>query len=104
MYHSNYETLSLQFRGGEILIQSKQYTNTVGVSPVRDLYRTVMNEDATKGILVTTTDYGPNTYEFAKNKPLTLFNVGNLLRLLESHGHKSKIGLKEAKALNKLNN
>ena len=53
-------------RGGKIVIQAKRYTNTVGVSAVRDLYGTVMNEGATKGILVTTADYGPDAYEFAK--------------------------------------
>lgn len=90
-------------RGGKIVIQAKRYTNTVGVSAVRDLYGTVMNEGATKGILVTTADYGPDAYEFIKNKPLTLMNGGNLLYLLEKHGHKAKIDLKEAKALNLVN-
>lgn len=90
-------------RGGKIVIQAKRYTNTVGVSAVRDLYGTVMNEGATKGILVTTADYGPDAYEFVKNKPLTLLNGGNLLHLLEKHGHKAKIDLKEAKVLNLAN-
>ncbi|MGH9351727.1 MAG: restriction endonuclease [Terriglobia bacterium] len=40
-------------RGGKIVIQAKRYTNTVEVSAVRDLYGTVLNEGATKGILVT---------------------------------------------------
>ena len=49
-------------RGGKIVIQAKRYTNTVGVAAVRDLYGTVLNEGATKGILVTTSDYGPDAY------------------------------------------
>jgi restriction system protein len=84
-------------RGGKIVIQAKRYTNTVGVSAVRDLYGTVVNEGATKGILVTTADYGPDAYEFAKNKPLTLLSGGNLLHLLEKHGHKVRIDIREAK-------
>jgi restriction system protein len=84
-------------RGGKIVIQAKRYTNTVGVSAVRDLYGTVMNEGATKGILVTTSDYGPDAYSFANGKPLTLLNGGNLLSLLEKFGHKAKIDIKEAK-------
>lgn len=87
-------------RGGKIVIQAKRYTNTVGVSAVRDLYGTVMNEGAIKGILVTTADYGPDAYEFANNKPLTLLNGNNLLYLLEKHGHQAKIDLKEAKKIN----
>jgi len=90
-------------RGGKIVIQAKRYTNTVGVSAVRDLYGTVLNEGATKGILVTTADYGPDAYTFAKNKPLTLMNGANLLYLLEKHGHKSKIDIKEAKRIIKEN-
>ena len=86
-------------RGGKIVIQAKRYTNVVGVSAVRDLFGTVMNEGATKGILVTTADYGSDAYEFAKGKPLTLLNGSNLLNLLEKHGHKAKIDLKEAKLL-----
>ena len=86
-------------RGGKIVIQAKRYTNTVGVSAVRDLYGTVVNEGATKGILVTTADYGPDAYDFAKDKPLTLLNGSNLLHLLEKHGHHAKIDLKEAKKL-----
>lgn len=65
-------------RGGKIVIQAKRYTNTVGVSAVRDLYGTVVNEGAIKGILVTTSDYGPDAYEFAKDKPITLLNGSNL--------------------------
>jgi len=86
-------------RGGKLVIQAKRYTNVVGVGAVRDLYGTVINEGATKGILITTADYGSDAYEFAKGKPLTLLNGGNLLHLLAKHGHKAKIDLKEAKEI-----
>lgn len=86
-------------RGGKIVIQAKRYTNTVGVSAVRDLYGTMMNEGAMKGLLVTTSDYGPDAYSFAKDKPITLLNGGNLLHLLERHGHKARIDLGEARRL-----
>lgn len=86
-------------RGGKIVIQAKRYTNTVGVSAVRDLFGTVLNEGATKGILVTTSDYGPDAYEFAKDKPLTLLSGSELLYLLGQHGYQAKIDLKEAKAI-----
>jgi restriction system protein len=84
-------------RGGKIVIQAKRYTNTVGVSAVRDLYGTVSHEGATKGILVTTADYGPDAYDFIKGKPITLLNGANLLYLLEKHGYNAKIDIVEAK-------
>jgi restriction system protein len=84
-------------RGGKTVIQAKRYTNVVGVSAVRDLYGTLMNEGANKGILVTTSDYGPDAYKFAANKPIQLLNGSNLLSFLEQFGHKARIDLKEAK-------
>ncbi len=84
-------------RGGKIVIQAKRYTNTVGVGAVRDLYGTVLNEGATKGVLVTTSDYGPDSYAFANGKPLVLLSGANLLHLLEKHGHRARIDLREAK-------
>jgi restriction system protein len=87
-------------RGGKIVIQAKRYTNTVDVSAVRDLYGTVLNEGASKGILVTTSTFGPDAYSFAKDKPLTLLDGSNLLHLLERHGHRAYIDLAEAKKLN----
>ena len=86
-------------RGGKIVIQAKRYTNVVELSAVRDLYGTVVNEGALKGILITTADYGPDAYEFAKGKPLTLLNGSNLLHMLERHGHEAKIDLREAKRI-----
>jgi Restriction endonuclease len=84
-------------KGGKIVIQAKRYTNTVGVSAVRDLYGTVVNEGANRGILVTTSNYGPDAYKFAQGKPLTLLNGSNLLALLADHGHKARIDLQEAR-------
>lgn len=86
-------------RGGKIVIQAKRYTNVVGVSAVRDLFGTVMDEGATKGILVTTSNFGHDAYDFAKNKPITLISGGELLNLLSDCGYKAKIDLKEAKRL-----
>jgi len=89
------------FYGGKIVIQAKRYTNIVSVSAVRDLYGTVTLEGANKGILVTTADYGPDAYAFARGKPLTLLNDANLLHLLSTHGHTTKSDIGEAKRLQK---
>ncbi|MEM6483473.1 MAG: restriction endonuclease [Pseudomonadota bacterium] len=84
-------------RGGKVVIQAKRYTNTVGVSAVRDLYGTVMNEGATKGVIVTTSNYSADSYNFAKDKPLTLLNGQNLLYLLQKHGTRATIDIQAAK-------
>lgn len=84
-------------RGGKIIIQAKRYTNTVPVSAIRDLYGTIINEGANKGILITTSDYGPDSYKFAQGKPITLLNGGHLLYLMEKHGRHARIDIQEAK-------
>ena len=60
--------------GGKVVIQAKRYKNTVGVSAVRDLFGTLQNEGASKGILVTTSGYGQASFDFAKNKPIELID------------------------------
>jgi restriction system protein len=77
--------------GGKVVIQAKRYKNVVGVSAVRDLYGTMMNEGANKGILVTTSNYGPDAYEFAKDKPIELIDGGGLLYLLDQVGINARI-------------
>ncbi|WP_085097356.1 restriction endonuclease [Mycobacterium paraense] len=78
--------------GGKVVIQAKRYKHTVGVSAVRDLYGTLQNEGASKGILVTTSGYGRASYDFAEGKPIELFDGANLLYLLETHaGIKARI-------------
>jgi restriction system protein len=71
--------------GGKVVIQAKRYKNTVGVSAVRDLFGTLQNEGASKGILVTTSGYGQASFDFAKNKPIELIDGANLLYLLKEH-------------------
>lgn len=71
--------------GGKVVIQAKRYRHTVGVSAVRDLYGTMMNEGANKGILVTTSGYGSAAFNFVKDKPIELIDGGGLLYLLEHH-------------------
>lgn len=71
--------------GGKVVIQAKRYRHTVDVSAVRDLFGTLQNEGASKGILVTTSGYGPASYEFASGKPLELIDGSNLLYLLAEH-------------------
>ena len=85
--------------GGKTCIQAKRYTNVVGVACVRDLYGTIINEGANSGILVTTSSFGPDAYNFAKDKNIKLLNGSELLYLLQQNGWQAKIDLREAKEL-----
>lgn len=90
-------------RGGKTVIQAKRYTNTVDVDAVRALYGAIMNEGASRGILVTTSGFGGDSYEFAKGKPITLLDGQNLLYLLEKHGYHARIDIPDAKRIQRQN-
>src|SRR5260370_25422863 len=80
-------------RGGKFVIQAKRYNNIVPVSAVRDLYGTMIIEGAVKGLLVTTSHYGRDSREFAKDKPIALLDGQNLVHLLQQHGYRFHVDL-----------
>jgi restriction system protein len=80
-------------RGGKFVIQAKRYNAVVPVSAVRDLYGTMIDEGATKGILVTTSHFGRDSHEFAKDKPITLIDGPNLVHMFQEHGRAVHIAL-----------
>ncbi|MFE7171598.1 restriction endonuclease [Streptomyces sp. NPDC057616] len=79
-------------RGGKIVVQVKRYRNTVPPTAVRDLYGTVQDVGANKGVLVTTAGFGPGSYTFADGKPLELVPGRELVDLLHRHGLRGRLG------------
>ncbi|WP_206739383.1 restriction endonuclease [Streptomyces sp. L2] len=79
-------------RGGEIVVQVKRYRNTVPPTAVRDLYGTVQHAGANKGVLVTTSGFGPGSHTFANGKPLELVSGPELVDLLHRHGLRGRLG------------
>ncbi|MFI9720513.1 restriction endonuclease [Streptomyces sp. NPDC052396] len=78
--------------GGRIIVQVKRYRKTVPPTAVRDLFGTVQGAGANKGVLVTTSGFGPGSYAFANGKPLTLVSGEELLGLLRQHGLRGRLG------------
>jgi restriction system protein len=65
--------------GGRIVISAKRYNHTVGPDHVRALDSVIGDQGAIKGILVTTSGFGPESYRIARDKPLDLVD-GQRLR------------------------
>jgi restriction system protein len=79
-------------RGGKIVVQVKRYRNTVPPTSVRDLYGTVQDVGANKGVLVTTSGFGPGSHTFVRGKPLELISGRELVDLLHRHGLRGRLG------------
>lgn len=70
----------------------KRYKATVSPAVVRELYGTVIAQGASKGILVTTSGYGPGSREFAHEKQLSLIDGRELLHHMAQYGIPGKLG------------
>ena len=71
--------------GGRIVISAKRYSHTVGPDHVRALNTVVSDQGAIKGILVTTSSFGPESYRIARDKPLDLIDGEQLREWLREY-------------------
>ena len=71
--------------GGRIVISVKRYSHTVGPDHVRALNTVVSDQGAIKGILVTTSSFGPESYRIARDKPLDLIDGEQLREWLREY-------------------
>ncbi|MCU7822435.1 restriction endonuclease [Kitasatospora sp. DSM 101779] len=78
--------------GGRIVIQAKRYRHTVPPTAVRDLDATMARCGANRGILVTTSGFGPGSRRWVEGRPLTLVDGPMLVALLREHGLAGRLG------------
>ncbi|GJF32881.1 hypothetical protein KNE206_55810 [Kitasatospora sp. NE20-6] len=78
--------------GGQIVIQAKRYRHTVPPAAVRDLDATMQRQGANRGILVTTSGFGPGSRRWVEGRPLTLVDGPMLVALLREHGLAGRLG------------
>lgn len=71
--------------------QFEAFIQNLFTTHVRDLWGTVQHEGALKGIMITTSGYGPDSYKFAAGKPLSLIDGTGLLALCQKHGIPARI-------------
>ena len=76
---------------GKYIIQCKNWTGPVGQPEVRDLYGVVMDKRANKGILIATSDYTQQAYDFANGKNIELINGHSLRTLLTTASENTKV-------------
>jgi restriction system protein len=68
------------------VIQAKRYKNTVPPSDVRALFGSMDQLKAATGVVVTTSSFGPSSYEFARQSGrISLIDGPNLKHLLKGH-------------------
>lgn len=82
-------TLDLPIFGGKYLFQCKcfQPGNLVGAASVREFYGAVnADQEAVKGVLITTSGFTPQALEFARGLPLELISGNGLQELLIAEG------------------
>lgn len=69
--------------GKYMIVQCKKYRDSVGEAYIRDLYGTLLHENADRAIMVTSADITKAAEKWAKGKPIELIDGINLLKLME---------------------
>jgi Restriction endonuclease len=67
------------------LVQCKRYRGTVGEPAVRDLYGTMMHENAERGWLLTTGAFSRQARKWCNGKPIELWDGRSLLALAKKY-------------------
>ncbi len=84
-------------RGGKYLIQAKRYNDIVPPAAVRELNGAKDHEKATRGILITTGYFGPDSLTFATENNITLIDGNRLVYMLNEHGYQVRCEIKNGR-------
>lgn len=68
--------------GEKWIVQCKRYSGSVGEPVVRDLYGTLLHENAQQAYLITTGGLTRQAVEWAEGKPIVLYDGEGLVRLI----------------------
>jgi restriction system protein len=68
--------------GEKWIVQCKRYIGSVGEPVVRDLYGTMLHEEAQQAYLITTGSFTQQARTWVSGKPIVLYNGENLIKLI----------------------
>lgn len=69
--------------GQKWIVQCKQWRGAVGESVVREFYAAMQRERAAQGAIITTAKFTPKAREWAKGKPIHLYNGAEFLQAMK---------------------
>lgn len=72
--------------GGKKIVQCKAHRTPVGPSVARELYGTLQHFGAAGAILASTSGFTKGVVEYARNKPIELLGLAQIIALQEKHG------------------
>lgn len=77
-------------QGEKWVVQCKRYSGSVGEPVVRDLYGTLLHEEAQRAYLMTTGSFTQQALEWAEGKPIVLYDGVGLVRLIRRTQERSR--------------
>ena len=69
--------------GEKQVVQCKRWKGKVGEPVVRDFYGAMQHENAVEGSIITTGVFTPQARDWAKNKPIRLYEGNEFLRIIQ---------------------
>lgn len=77
-------------QGEKWVVQCKRYRGSVGEPVVRDLYGTMLHENAQGAYLITTGNFTQGARQWAEEKPIILYDGEALIKLIRDTQYKQK--------------
>ncbi len=71
--------------GKKYVILARRYRGAISVKLLRRLFERMLEEDAERGMFITTSDFSQNAYRFVEGKPVDLITGEKLLELAKAH-------------------
>jgi len=79
--------------GEKWIVQCKRYSGSVGEPVVRDLYGTMLHEEAQRAYLITTGSFTAQAKAWAEEKPIVLYDGDALIKLIQRTQKRAKQAL-----------
>lgn len=77
------DVLVFNDQGEKWVVQCKRYHHSVGEPVVRDLYGTMLHEEAQRAYLITTGRFSNHAVQWAEGKPIVLYDGEALIRFIK---------------------
>lgn len=77
-------------QGERWVVQCKRYSGSVGEPVVRDLYGTMLHEEAQRAYLITTGSFSQQAEVWAEGKPIVLYDGEGLVKLIRRTQKRSR--------------
>jgi HJR/Mrr/RecB family endonuclease len=81
------------FIDNEIIVQCKAHTDQISPATIREVYGSMMHFKKEKAIVISTGGFTKGCFDFARGKPIELWDIRKIIELVSSINNQTKVKL-----------